>query len=314
MVIITGLTASGKSALAHQLADNLPSTLISADSVQFYRGFDIGSAKPGPHSRQSYDYRCLDFLPAEAHYSAVAFARCAEEHIVQAWHQSRIPVVVGGTGLYIRALLQGMTPITDTPQELKKEVRSIGHSHSLDWLHRIIKRLDPAWGQKIHPHDRQRTLRAWEILLATGEPPTQHWQKEQTGGLRERHGFRLHYWILLPERNLVRQRIEQRTRHMFRQGWLEEVAGLLHKGVSPDTMPMKSVGYRQIVRMIQACNGDLAKVAARETELRSEINTATWHYAKRQRTWFRREKGSKITRQDRAQRLVHLFVRRTKGT
>ncbi|HXY40130.1 MAG TPA: tRNA (adenosine(37)-N6)-dimethylallyltransferase MiaA [Vicinamibacteria bacterium] len=277
LAAIVGPTASGKSALALRLARARGGEVVSCDSLQVYRGLDIGSAKPTPEERRQVRHHLVDVAEPEQAFSAAAYVRLAREALAEIARRGALPVVAGGTGLYLRALLVGLFegPSRDAP--LRQRFSAIAERHGELRLHRLLAAVDPAAAGRIHPRDRVRTVRALEVYWTTRRPISEH-QAATRGGLS---GFRVGVFGLRPPRAKLRQSVERRTRGMLERGLLDEVRALLARGLSPELSPLRAIGYRQAVAVVR---GELAVEAAE-----AAIVTETMRYAKRQMTWFRHQ-------------------------
>ena len=241
LLCITGQTASGKSALALRLAEGMGAELLSVDSMQVYQGFDIGTAKPSPEERARVAHHGLDRLVPSAGFSAGEYLRWAQELVAQRWAEGTPVLAVGGTGLYLRALLHGLAPAPPTDPELRARLQE-REDAAPGWMHLRLQEVDPDAAERLHPNDRPRLERALEVYEATGEPLSR-WQ--------ERHAFgerRFSTWLLAIrwERTQLNQRIELRLDRMLAVGWLDEVRRLLSEGVQEDWPPMKALGYRGV--------------------------------------------------------------------
>jgi len=274
MVVVAGPTASGKSETALRIAERFSGEIVNCDAVQLYRGFDIGTAKTPVDARRGIPHHLFDVLDPRERFSAGDYARIARNVIGAVSSRGQLPVIVGGTGFYLRALLDGLPSLPSRDEELrnrlaKREQRRPGS------LHRMLLRLEPAAAARIHPRDVQKAMRALEIRLLTRSalPP-------QSEG-RPLEGFRILQIGLAPERAQLAEAIAARTRRMFREGFLEEVRNLLASGLSGAEKPFESLGYRQALAYLR---GQLTREQAMEA---TEIETR--QYAKRQLTWFRRD-------------------------
>ncbi len=282
LFIIGGPTGSGKTALAERICDQLPCNLISADSIQIYKHFDIGSAKPDSHSLKNYPYFLIDFQEPHKNFSAFDFTQKALAIIQSSWRDKKIPILVGGTGFYIRSLLLGLSEIPPIPEDLRDLLRS---HHQTDAIHKIeltlkaiYKSLNLPW--TILPGDSYRLSRAWEVLLATGIPYPQF--RKTSRGLFQHFRIDLHYlYIDLPRESLW-QRIEMRTKSMIEKGLIEETKDLLLRGIPSDCVPMRSLGYKETLLFLKE------KIRT-VSELKDTIVLSTRQFSKRQRTWFRAE-------------------------
>ncbi len=281
ILIIVGPTAVGKSALALWLAQEYSGEIISCDSMQVYRGFDVGTDKPRPEARKKVPHHLIDIIEPEEQFSAADFARLAVEIAGEVINRGHLPIVVGGTGLYHRALVQGLFPgpgrDSALRQLLKKEASELG----LETLYERLKQVDPDYAAKISPRDGIRIIRALEVYQLTGQPISHHFQN--TSSPAREKGFILRQIGLKLERKELYRRIEARVDRMFAQGIVEEVKNLLAKGVPEKATPFKGLGYRQVLKYLK---GEISlQEAINETKLE------TRHYAKRQLTWFRKSPG-----------------------
>jgi tRNA dimethylallyltransferase len=273
---ITGLTASGKSALALELAQALPAGLLSVDSMQVYRGFDVGTAKPSAGERACVRHFGIDLLEPQERFSAGAFLDYARGVIEAERDAGRHVIAVGGTGLYLRALLHGLSSLAPADEPLRAELRA-GEASEPGSMHRRLAAADPASAARLHPHDLVRIERALEVALGTGRPLSEQ---------HAAHGFRespFRPWIVGIRWNRadLHDRIAGRVDAMLAAGWLDEVRALLARGVPLDCTPMHALGYREVAAHLR---GEVDARTLREQLLRSSIQ-----FAKRQATWFNRE-------------------------
>ncbi|QJA06622.1 tRNA (adenosine(37)-N6)-dimethylallyltransferase MiaA [Thermosulfurimonas marina] len=274
VVAVVGPTGVGKSALAIELAERFGGEVVNFDSVQVYRGLDIGTAKPGPEERSRVPHHLFDFLEPWEEFNAAAYAEKAQRVVREIVARGRLPVLAGGTGLYLKALLHGLFPV-EVPREIREALRQRLEKAGLSALYAELSRVDPEAARRIHPHDRVRVLRALEVFYATGRP---------FSALAREHAFResrfqaLKIGLYLPREELYR-RLEARVEEMLSRGLLEEVRGLLSRGLSPELKPLQSIGYRH---MIAYLTGKLPWEEAVRLMKRD-----TRRYAKRQLTWFR---------------------------
>ena len=274
LVTIAGPTGSGKSALAQHLARRFAGEIVDCDSLQLYRGFDIGAAKTPVAERGQVPHQLFDVLTQQESYSAGEYAHAARAVIAEIAARGRLPIVVGGTGFYLRALLDGLPalPRRDAPLRARLLARETARPGS---LHRVLARLDPPAAARIHPSDLQKTLRALEVRLLTRRvmPPP--------AAARPLEGYAILKLGLDPDRAALHCRLEARTRAIFENGLIEEVRGLLTHGATGDEKPFESLGYKQA---LQHLRGSLT----REEAIASTL-VETRQYAKRQWTWFRRD-------------------------
>lgn len=275
-IFLMGPTASGKSALAMELVQRLPCDIISVDSALVYRGMDIGTAKPTAAELALAPHRLIDLLdPAQA-YSAADFCRDALREMASITAAGRIPLLVGGTMLYYKALLDGLSPLPEADPQIRAQIEA--EAQALGWavLHQQLLQIDPVAGARIHPNDPQRLSRALEVFRITGKSMTELTQ--QSGS--ELPYRTLQYAIAPTDRALLRQRIAERFDAMLAQGFEAEVRQLFERGdLSPDLPSIRCVGYRQMWDY-------LAGVIDYE-EMRYRGTVATNQLAKRQLTWLR---------------------------
>lgn len=277
LLVITGPTAAGKSQVALQVAWRLAGEIVSADSVQVYRGLDIGTAKASPKERALVPHHLLDIADPHQNYTVADFQRDAREEISGILSRGRVPVLVGGTGLYIRALLRGFA-FSEAGEDagLRRKLYEEAQLHGPEMLHKRLAAIDPEAASGIHPHDLRRQSRALEVFAQSRRPISG--QKLSTAGTS---GYDALIFVLNRPREQLYQRIEQRVEKMLVKGLVEEVKALLGSGVSAECKAMQSLGYRQIVACLQ---GMMALPEAVEL-----IKRDTRRYAKRQLTWFRSE-------------------------
>ncbi len=275
MVAIVGPTGSGKSALGWHLAREFGGELVSADSVQVYRGLDIGSAKATAEERRAVIHHLVDILDPDEGYSAARF-RSQAVTIIQSLHERNIPVfVVGGTGLYLRTLTRGIFRGPEANPELRRSLGRQAEEKGSETLYEELKRVDRDAASRIHPRDAVRIIRALEVYQMSGQPIS-GFQKEH--GFKERDFNVLKIGLSFPRDELFR-RIDARVHRMLDRGWVEEVRGLLQKGYSPKLKSLQSLGYRQVISFLQG------EKSIAETIL--SIQGDTRRYAKRQLTWFK---------------------------
>lgn len=278
LVAVVGPTASGKTALAVALAERFGGEIVNCDSVALYQEFEIGTAKPSREERARAPHHLLDvFAPTEA-VTAGDYARRARAVIAEIAARGKMPIVAGGTGLYLRALLDGLFAGPPRSEELRARLRADAEEKGAEHLHEMLARLDPAAAGKIHANDVPKTIRAIEVAMTARRPMTEMWQE----GRDPLHGFRVLRLGLDPERNALYSRINERAKLMFEAGLVEETKALLDKhGYS--AKPLASLGYKQAVQLLRGENDRKTAVWAAQQGHRN--------YAKRQLTWFRREPG-----------------------
>jgi tRNA dimethylallyltransferase len=279
LIAIVGPTAAGKSALALALAECLDGEIVNYDSVQVYRGFDIGSGKLAPEERRGIPHHLLDGLEPEEPFTAGDYRREALRVLAGIKERARLPVFVGGTGLYLRALFMGLFDGPSRSEQLRDRLRGLAARRGREFLHRLLKRLDPEAAARIQPRDTQKTVRALEVCILARTPIS----KMQARGRSGLEGYRVLRVGLDPEREELYARINRRVEQMFARGLVEETRALLARPDSSRIKALGALGYRQ------AC-----AVAKGETSLPEAIlqtQAATRRYAKRQMTWFRHEAG-----------------------
>jgi tRNA dimethylallyltransferase len=274
LVTIVGPTGSGKSTLAVRVAETFGGEVVNCDSLQLYKGFNIGTAKISESERHSIPHHMIDVLDACQVYSAGDYARNARTAIAGISARGRLPVIAGGTGFYLRALLNGLPQLPGRDETLRsklaaKEARRPGH------LHRLLSRLDPAAAARMHARDTQKVIRALEIRILT------HRSSPPSSASQPLAGYRTLKLGLNPDRAQLYQTLDARTAEMFRRGLVEEVRSLLAAGCGGDEKPFESLGYKQALAHIRG------SMTMGEAVVSTQIETR--QYAKRQWTWFRRD-------------------------
>ncbi len=277
LLIVLGATATGKSALALELATAFGGEIVSADALQVYRGLDVGTAKPSPEERRRVRHHLIDILDPDQPYSAGEFARRARAAIAEIEERGAVPLVVGGSGLYLRALVEGISPVPRGDPEVRAELRRRLAAEGLAPLVAELARRDPESAARLAPGDTQRVLRALEVALVTGRPLSR-WLARQPFGRERVPAVKI--GLTLP-RAILYDRIARRAVQMVERGWVEEVGGLLERGYMPDAAAFQAIGYRQLAAHVR---GERSLDSALEETIRE-----TRRFAKRQLTWFRRE-------------------------
>lgn len=276
LVVIVGPTASGKTALSLALAQKFDGEIVNCDSVAMYREFDVGTAKPSAAERARAPHHLFDCVDPRQYMTAGEYARQARQVLTEISMRHHLPIVVGGTGLYLRALLEGLFPGPQRSEELRERLRESAASRGPDHLHRILRRLDRAAAEKVHANDVPKLIRAIEVCLASRQKMSELWQQ----GRDPLRGFRILRLGLDPDRTALYERINQRAREMFENGLIEETQRLLQK-YGTAAGPLASLGYRQAVQLLR---GELTREQALQAAQQAHRN-----FAKRQMTWFRRE-------------------------
>lgn len=278
LVAILGPTASGKTALSLALARALPGEIVNCDSVAMYRGFEIGTAKPTAHERTQAPHHLFDIVDPTGYITAGEYARQARAVLHEITSRGHVPIVVGGTGLYLRALLDGLFSGPERSEDLRGRLRHRATKREPGYLHKILKRLDATAAGAIHPNDTPKLIRAIEVCLGSRRQMTEMW-REGRDALR---GFRVRKIGLNPEREALYARINARARRMFDAGLVEETQQLLASN-GEAARPLGALGYKQAVQLLRNELGLEEAIAASAQAHRN--------YAKRQMTWFRREIG-----------------------
>jgi tRNA dimethylallyltransferase len=279
LVVILGPTASGKSALAIHLAERLGGEILVCDSTQVYRDFDIGTAKVPCREQRGIPHHLVDLISPQAVFTAGEYRRRAMAVLDDTRRRGVLPILTAGTGLYLRALLEGLADAPARSDELRERLRRKAKLRGPLHLHRILARLDAAAGTRIAPRDTQKIIRAIEMRLLAGKPVGEI----HRAGRAALEGYAVKKVGLLPPRPALYARIDARVLEMILAGWLGEVRHLISSRVPPDAKPFQFIGYTQL-------RAHLEGRASREEAVK-QIQRATRRFAKRQITWFRREPG-----------------------
>jgi len=278
LIAIVGATASGKSELALFLAEQLSGEIVNYDSVQIFRYLNIGAAKPTPEEQQRVPHHMIDVRePAEV-FTAGDYQREARAVLEDIRSRSNLPILVGGTGLYLRALTEGLFNGPARSSYWRNRLEMIGERKGRNYLHRVLSRLDPQAAPRIARRDKPKVIRALEVRLQTGKALSQHLEERPRQPLT---GFKLCLIGLNPTREELSRRIDERVRRMFDAGLPEEVRQLLARGIPPSAKPFEAIGYRHVLADKDSCN-------PKEETIRI-IQRDTRRYAKRQMTWFRKQ-------------------------
>jgi tRNA dimethylallyltransferase len=275
LVALLGATASGKTALSLRLAGAFQGEIVYCDSVAVYRGLEIGAAKPTPEERRRVPHHMLDIASPETQYTAGDYSRDARRVLQQVSRRGHLPIVAGGTGFYLRALLEGLFAGPQRSEALRERLRKRAAERGSVYLHRLLARLDPVSAARIHPHDTPKLVRAVEVCVTARQPLSQAW----SAGTDPLRGFRILRIGLDPPRKELYARIHQRAGAMFQQGLVEETRSLLEQ-YGPACRPLASLGYKQAAAFL---HGEMSLDAAIAATQQGHRN-----YAKRQATWSRR--------------------------
>ena len=278
LVVIGSPTATGKTRLALQLAESLGAEIVNADSLQVYRYLDIGTAKPTREERNRVRHHLIDVVNPDEEYNAALYSEQARGIIAKLAGEGRPALVVGGTGLYIRALLQGIIDTPPVDENIRRHYKELRDRYGRAYVFGLLRKRDPLAADRLNPNDSVRVIRSLEVLDQSGQSILE---------LQKKHRFADCPYTVLKiglcvERDELKKRIHRRTEQMVEAGLLDEVRGLMDRGYSEKLKPLQSLGYRQVLSFIQGrCGWDQAI---------AEINRETWQYAKRQMTWFRADK------------------------
>ena len=277
LVAVLGPTGSGKSALGLALAERFGGEILSCDSAAVYRGFDIGTDKLPPAARRGIPHHLVDVADPRESYTAARFARDAAEAVRAIHERARLPLLVGGTGFYYRALTRGLFPGPSRDDRIRDRLRQVAARRGTPFLHRMVSRVDPASGRRILPGDQVRLVRALEVYFLTGRPLTAHFADT----VSPLPGVDVIGLLLQVASAELHERIAARVADQFARGWVDEVRGLLASGVPRDAHPFGALGYRQLLDHLDGTRDERAT--------RELIVAETRRYARRQLIWFRKE-------------------------
>lgn len=279
LIIITGPTASGKTALSVALAQRIGGEIISADSMQVYRHMDVGSAKITKEEMDGVPHHLIDVLEPQESFHVVIFQKMAKEAMEKIYKNGHIPIIAGGTGFYIQALLNDIDfTENDGDMEYRQRLEQTAKEQGPEVLHEMLKRVDPPSAEAIHANNIKRVIRALEFYEKTGKRISAHNEEER----KKESPYHFAYYVLDMERSRLYERIDLRVDQMLENGLLEEVKKLKAMGCTRDMVSMQGLGYKEILDYL---NGDLSL-----TEALYILKRDTKHFAKRQLTWFKREK------------------------
>ncbi|MDH4210419.1 MAG: tRNA (adenosine(37)-N6)-dimethylallyltransferase MiaA [candidate division WOR-3 bacterium] len=275
---IVGPTAVGKTGIAMLIAERISGEIVSADSRQIYKHLNIGTAKPTVAQRRKIRFHLVDFIEPDEDYSCGQFARDAEKKIQEILKRDKMPILCGGTGLYIRALFHPLAELPHSNTETKDRLREMLKKHGLDHMYKKLQRIDPAWAERIKPRDKQRIMRGLEVYEIAGKPLSKMMSTRVRGAK-----FLPYYIGLRLQRDVLYSRINARFEQMLNLGLVKETESLLKKGLDPRSSALRTIGYKEIVAYLQGETGldEAAEKAKRRTR----------NYAKRQITWFNKIPG-----------------------
>lgn len=278
-VAIVGPTASGKTSLACALAKRFDGEIVGVDASQIYQGFDIGTGKATETELNGVKHHNLDIVPPNTDYNAARFLRETSPIVDQLLKRSKLPVFCGGTGLYFRALREGLCKAPKVPRELREQVLGDLKKYGVIAMHDALSEIDPATSARVHKRDKQRIERAISVYRFTGKPLSQWMVEDSFAGLQG-------HWLVLGLRwdmKTLRERIKRRVNQMVSDGWLDEVHRIVREGYGEEIRAFTAIGYRVMLDVLEG-RKDLESAV-------EEITQKTQKYAKRQMTWFRRETG-----------------------
>ena len=279
MIILTGPTAVGKSALSVELAKKINGAVISADSMQVYRHMDIGSAKITPEEMQGVTHYMIDELEPDEEFHVVRFVTMAKEYLKEIYADGKIPIIAGGTGFYIQALLYDFDFTEQQCDETyRRQLEDLAREHGAEYLHGILREVDPASAEAIHANNIKRVIRALEFYHLSGKKISEHNETER----QKQSPYNFAYFVLTDERAKLYERIDRRVNAMIEAGLVEEVKKLKSMGCSREMVSMQGLGYKEILAYLDGgCTLEEAVYI---------IKRETRHFAKRQLTWFKRER------------------------
>jgi tRNA dimethylallyltransferase len=279
LVIVLGTTAVGKSATAILLAEEFNGEIINCDSMQVYKGFDIGTDKISPDLRKNIPHHLLDIADASTQFTAADFVKHALEAIRLIRENQKLPIIAGGTGLYLKVLCEGLFPEGEKDPAIRAKLEQQAKDKGLEFLRESLLKIDPVYAKKIGKRDKIRIIRALEVFHTTQKPISTHFANTRSV---VNDFFILKIGLKL-ERSAIYKKIEDRIDRMFEKGIVKEVQSLLSGGVKPDSPPFRALGYRQVLKHLR---GDISLEEAVDLTKKE-----TRHYAKRQMTWFRKMEG-----------------------
>ena len=279
LIVLTGPTAVGKTALSISLAKAIGGEIISADSMQVYKYMDIGTAKIRPEEMEGIPHHLIDVLDPKVAFNVAMFKDMAKQAVEEIYSRVHIPIIVGGTGFYIQALLYDIDfSEEDSDQELRNELEALANEKGSEYLHSLLQEVDPESADQIHHHNVKRVIRAIEYFRMHGEKISVHNERERM----KKSPYQFLYFVLTHDRQILYDRIEKRIDQMMEEGLLAEVDKLLKMGYDPELVSMQGLGYKEFVPYFKGeCTLDESVYV---------LKRDTRHFAKRQLTWFRRER------------------------
>lgn len=284
LIVLTGPTGVGKTDLSIRLAKKINGEIISADSIQVYRHFNIGSAKITPDEMQGVKHYLIDILNPDEEFNIFLFKQYALEAMREIYAKGRIPIIVGGTGFYIQSIVYDINfnNEEDEDKTIRKKYEKIAEEQGNEYLHELLRAVDPDSADNIHKNNVKRVIRALEYYEHTGEPISVHNERES----KKLSPYNFMYFVLNRNRDILYDRIDRRVDKMIADGLIDEVKGLLNRGYTRNLVSMQGLGYKEIAAYLNSeCSLDEAvQILKRDTR----------HFAKRQLTWFRREKDVKF--------------------
>jgi len=281
LIVIAGPTACGKTNLSIQLAKKIDAEIISADSMQVYKYMDIGTAKPTKEEMENIPHYLIDEIEPDEEFNVAIFQEKAKKYLEMIYNKNKIPILVGGTGFYIQALVYDINFMeTNNDYEYRSYLEKLAKEKGNQYIHEILKKVDPVSALKIHPNNVKRVIRALEYYKQTNKPISQHNEEEKN---KKVSPYNTAFFCLNMKRETLYKRIEQRVDKMIEAGLIEEVQALLKKGYSPDLVSMQGLGYKEIVLYLHG------KISLEEAIYIRKRDTR--HFAKRQLTWFKRQEN-----------------------
>lgn len=279
LIVLTGPTAAGKTSLSLRLAKKIGGEIISADSMQVYKKMDIGTAKIRPEQMEDIPHYMVDILDPSEEFNVVIFVDMAKKAMEKIYGNGHIPILVGGTGFYIQALLYDIDfSQHEQSEEYRKELTQLAAKKGENYLHDMLIKVDPEYAANVHFHNVKKVIRALEFYKETGQKLSEH-NKQQR---KKESPYNFAYFVLYHDREVLYDRIDRRVDQMMEDGLLEEVEGLVREGYTKKLVSMQGLGYKEFFPYFSG------KASLEETV--EKIKKDTRHFAKRQLTWFRREK------------------------